>query len=161
MQPHGLFQIVGSYIPEMVTPNRCVGCCDSKGNCKDKKAFVAEATSTSTPFSIACNKPPPGVTIQLEPKYAANAVICTEVPVVGGDGQAANGSDPPSIPSGPSGHIGGGGGLPKEPFLPGFSGLFLLLFFLALGSTLWYRRQYQQALNANQSDKVANKPKAQ
>jgi hypothetical protein len=164
MQVGGYLGINGFLTPDMVTQNPCKGCCDGKGNCKGNQAFVAEASSTSANVSIACTQPPPGVTIQLEPRAGnANLVICTQVPSIpvdGGGGQATNGSDPSCIPSGHKGHP-GGGDLPKEAFFSGLSGLLGVLLLLALGSTLWYRRKYQQQLSKNQHSNVANKPKAQ
>jgi hypothetical protein len=159
LQAEGLVGIIGVEQPQLVTQNPCKGCCKGKNDnqeVEDNEAFVAEARSIRPNISVACTQPPPGVTIQLEPRTGAtNIVICTQIPAIppaGGDGNG-------SVASG--NHSGHGGNLREEAFLSGLNRLFLVLFLLALGSTLWYQRKYQQAVNANQPSKVANKPKAQ
>lgn len=144
-------------VPYVSTGNRCANCCTGKGGSKsgamddeDTQALLAETRSKVANVSVVCRAPPPGVTIEIEPRTGdANIVICKQVPVipvVGGDG---------------NGSIGQGGNLREEAFLSGLSSLLLLLFVLALGSTLWYQQKYQRALNENQRTKSADKPKDQ
>jgi hypothetical protein len=123
-----------------------------------------------------CTQPPPDVSLQIQSLGAtANAYICTtetildfeafeatetSQPTFAAHLDAAKMTTAPNLQSSLDTHTGASNML-DGTFAIGPSGVFGIgvLFLMALGSTLWYRRKYLQALSASQQATAANKHK--
>lgn len=102
---------------------------------------TSTSTTTDTSVTIGCTQPPPGATVQIEvPSGSANAIICTQQPLQSDSVFRINGMQVPLGIHSDQPNVSG------QAFVTGTNGFLGVLVLLAVGSTLWYRRKYQQAI---------------
>ena len=121
-------------------------------------------TDTDSAWIVDCTQPPAGVTVQIDaPTDNPNAFICTQPTSLSDSGFRVNLISPSAAPSMriPQSFQIGGTSVSSEALATGASGVFGVLFLLALGSTLWYRQRYLQLLNGNESSSRSRKSKRQ